>query len=265
MTPLPRIRRRHTEEQPTDSTKAVNEPAETPIAAELDTSVAPPSAAAVDPATMVAEAAAAVQATAQSDPAAAPADTRDEPEPRSSLRRFGAWASGRDVVEEAVPQHAAEEVAEAEVAAARPAAETPTPAPAGAPSTPARGPSSKDRGRMRRRIRYLRRARELGFRDLGGLMFDQYRFRSPNQELLGAKLAALHALDSERRALEHILGERREFDDLREPGISSCPNCGALHGSDAHFCERCGAPQNGTPAPVSAPEAEAAADTPPQA
>jgi hypothetical protein len=102
---------------------------------------------------------------------------------------------------------------------------------------------------LRRRIRYLRRARELGLRDLGGLMFDQYRFRSPNQELLAAKLAALHALDSERRALEHILGERRDFDDLREPGIAACPQCGALHSSDAKFCEVCGTRQSEIPPP----------------
>ena len=32
---------------------------------------------------------------------------------------------------------------------------------------------------------------------------------------------------------------------MREPGISVCPRCGALHGSDAHFCPSCGAPFQG--------------------
>src|SRR3954452_24486128 len=50
-----------------------------------------------------------------------------------------------------------------------------TAAPAGAEATPS-GPSFRDRGKLRRRLRYLRRVRELGFRDLGGLVFDLDRF-----------------------------------------------------------------------------------------
>src|SRR5262249_17511758 len=41
-------------------------------------------------------------------------------------------------------------------------------------------PSFRDRGRLRRRLRYLRRVRELGFRDLGGLAFDLHRFSRRN-------------------------------------------------------------------------------------
>jgi ribosomal protein L40E len=111
---------------------------------------------------------------------------------------------------------------------------------------PAAGkPSFRHRGRMRRRLRYLRRVRELGFRDLGGLVFDQHRFTRPNPELVGAKLGALAAVDAELRALEHALADRRPITELREPGVSVCPRCGALHGSDAHFCPSCGAPFQG--------------------
>jgi hypothetical protein len=273
MTPLPRIRNRHTEEQPTDQSEAVEEPPATPIPAEPETSVPPPS---VDRSAMIAEAAATVQASAAGTSEDGAAEAGQPPgaeggsPTRESLRRFGRWATGRQVPPQAEgadaeqaaisPADAAEAavVAQPDAAEAEPLAEPQ--APAGAPATPPRGSSAKDRGRLRRRIRYLRRARELGFRDLGGLMFDQYRFRSTNQELLAAKLAALHALDSERRALEHILGERREFDDLREPGIASCPSCGALHASDANFCERCGAPQSAAPIADSEPVAD---DAPP--
>jgi hypothetical protein len=107
------------------------------------------------------------------------------------------------------------------------------------PAPPA-SPSFRERGQLRRRLRYLRRVRELGFRDLGGLVFDQHRFARPNPELLEAKLAALRAIDHELRALEAALDDRRALHELREPGIAACVRCGALHGSDAHFCPSCG-------------------------
>jgi hypothetical protein len=115
--------------------------------------------------------------------------------------------------------------------------------PAGAePADPAAPPqpSFRNRGRLRRRMRFLRRVRELGFRDLGGLVFDQHKFHRPNEELVRGKVAALAAVDSELRALEEALGEKRDITELREPGITACPRCGTLHGSDARFCPSCG-------------------------
>src|SRR5439155_6146313 len=88
-------------------------------------------------------------------------------------------------------------------------------------------PSFRERGRLRRRLRYLRRVRELGFRDLGGLVFDLHRFGRSRDDLVQAKLAALHSVDREMRALEALLDDRRAVTELREPGISSCPRCGA--------------------------------------
>ncbi len=110
------------------------------------------------------------------------------------------------------------------------------PATATAPTTP----TFRDRGRLRRRLRYLRRVRELGFRDLGGLVFDQHRFNRPNEELVRGKLGALQAVDGELRALETLLDDPRPIHELREPGIAACLRCGALHGSDARFCPSCG-------------------------
>jgi ribosomal protein L40E len=101
-------------------------------------------------------------------------------------------------------------------------------------------PSFRDRGRLRRRLRYLRRVRELGFRDLGGLAFDLHRFARRNDELVLGKLAALDAVDRELRAIERVLDQRRDIIELREPGVAACPRCGALHGSDARFCPQCG-------------------------
>jgi hypothetical protein len=101
-------------------------------------------------------------------------------------------------------------------------------------------PSFRDRGRLRRRMRYLRSVRELGFRDLGGLVFDLHRFARRNDDLVLGKLAALDAVDRELRAIERVLEERRDIIELREPGVAACPRCGALHGSDARFCPQCG-------------------------
>lgn len=101
-------------------------------------------------------------------------------------------------------------------------------------------PSFRDRGQFRRRLRYLRRVRELGFRDLGGLVFDLHRFGRTGDEIVRGKLVALDAVDRELRALERVLRDQREFTDLREPGIAACARCGGLHGSDARFCPSCG-------------------------
>jgi hypothetical protein len=135
----------------------------------------------------------------------------------------------------------------------------------------AQAPSFRDRGRLRRRLRYLRRVRELGFRDLGGLVFDQHRFERPNEELVRGKLAALQAVDSELRALEVVLDDPRPIHELREPGIAACVRCGSLHGTDARFCPSCGVAVSGPHAVgeiagvPSAPPAPAIAPVPPPA
>jgi ribosomal protein L40E len=145
-----------------------------------------------------------------------------------------------------------------------------TEVPAGREPVPAR-PSFRQRGRLRRRLRYLRRVRELGFRDLGGLVFDQHRFSQVNDALVRGKLAALGAVDGELRALEHALDDRRSLTELREPGISVCSRCGALHGSEARFCPSCGTPVRGPRAIAEVGEAvslsvgEIGAVTPPPA
>lgn len=118
----------------------------------------------------------------------------------------------------------------------------------GGPLAPAA--SFRTRGAMRRRLRYLRRARELGFRDLGGLVFDLRRFERDRPDLVEAKVHALREVDNELRALERALDDRRDATELREAGIASCPRCGALHGSDARFCSSCGLALHG-PQPVS--------------
>ncbi len=69
-------------------------------------------------------------------------------------------------------------------------------------------PGFGSRGRARRRARFLRKARELAYRDLGGLVFNLHRFGQRNDALVLAKLTTLGQIDDELRALESALGER---------------------------------------------------------
>ena len=103
-------------------------------------------------------------------------------------------------------------------------------------------PGFVQRGRLRRRLRFVRRAREVALRDLGGLVFDLHRFGRERTDLVDQKLATLSTLDGEMRTLEGVLDERGEGTVLREPGLASCPRCGALHASDAAYCSACGLP-----------------------
>jgi hypothetical protein len=108
--------------------------------------------------------------------------------------------------------------------------------PAGAPASP----GFRERGRMRRRLRFLHKARELAYRDLGGLVFEMQRLGERHDELAAGKLATLAAIDTELRVLEGALLARQPLAVLRESGIAACPRCAAIHGSDDGFCPACG-------------------------
>jgi hypothetical protein len=102
--------------------------------------------------------------------------------------------------------------------------------------------SRRERGHLRRRLRFLRRLRELQLRDLGGLVFDLYRFGEQRNDLVRGKLDALIATDRESRDLEARLEENRSLQDVRVPAVGgACWRCGTLHGTDARFCSACGA------------------------
>jgi hypothetical protein len=125
-------------------------------------------------------------------------------------------------------------------------------------------PSFGSRGRVRRRARFLRKARELAYRDLGGLVFSLHRFGQRNDELVLAKLSTLSRIDAELRALESSLSERQPVTVLREAGITACPRCAAIHSGEDRFCPSCGLPLSRNvdlpigAAPAAAPPATAA-------
>jgi hypothetical protein len=121
---------------------------------------------------------------------------------------------------------------------------------------PMRPPAGR-RGRLRRRLRYLRRARELMLRDLGGLLYEVHRTGGGNIDshatVVGAKVQRIAGLDAEAHALETALSAPRGETVLFEPGVGgTCATCGELYGSDARFCSNCGA-TIGTGAPAAPP------------
>jgi ribosomal protein L40E len=100
-------------------------------------------------------------------------------------------------------------------------------------------------------------------------VFDARRFNRPRQDIIEAKLKGLASMDRELRALETALDDRQELMLLHEPGITVCPRCGAIHGSDANFCSGCGLPRAGAglplgPRPPLPPGAAAAPASPDQ-
>jgi hypothetical protein len=101
--------------------------------------------------------------------------------------------------------------------------------------------SLRERSRMRRRVRYLRRLRELQLRDLGGFLLEQKRLGRENPQVLQTKLEGAADTDRELQALEEALEERRSLREVREPGVGgACSSCGTVHGSADRFCSWCG-------------------------
>lgn len=137
--------------------------------------------------------------------------------------------------------------------------------PAGAAAAPEPA-GFRSRGSARRRARFLRKARELGYRDLGGLLFNLHRFGQRNDALVLAKLTTLGNIDTELRALEDVLREHRPVTVLRETGITACPRCAAIHSSEDNFCPNCGfSISHQADLPVAAPSPTATAAPTPQA
>ena len=120
------------------------------------------------------------------------------------------------------------------------------------PGRGADAPPAGRRGRLRRRLRYLRRARELMLRDLGGLLYEIHRTGGGDVDahanVVGAKVQRIAGLDAEAHALEAALAAPRAEAVVFEPGVGgTCAVCGELYGSDARFCSNCGTPIGAAP------------------
>ncbi len=142
---------------------------------------------------------------------------------------------------------------------------------AAAPGTSAR------RGKLRRRIAFLRAARELLLRDLGGFIYELHRTahdieHEAHRRLRETKLARLSRVDAELHELEFRLDDVRRQVLVREPGVGGeCSHCGELFASSAHYCSNCGNPLTESArrelakaqAPAAEPEAIVPVVTPP--
>jgi hypothetical protein len=115
-------------------------------------------------------------------------------------------------------------------------------------SLPEPGQTTKKRSKVRKRLRYLRTARELRLRDLGGFVYEIHRTGANQkvdqdacEKITRAKLTRLAEVDLELRALEERLGKKPESPVLRIAGLGGeCSGCGEVYGADSRFCSRCG-------------------------
>jgi hypothetical protein len=140
--------------------------------------------------------------------------------------------------------------------------------PAGLDAGAAPLPPTGRRARLRRRLRYLRRAREVLLRDIGGLVYEVHRTAggdlAAHGGVIGAQVGRLRTLDAEAAAIEAALAVEREETVLFQPGVGgTCDFCGELYGSSARFCSNCGSPTGSAVRATPAPLAERARPVPP--
>ena len=113
-----------------------------------------------------------------------------------------------------------------------------SPAASSPPVESAKAPGFLERGRLRRRARYLRQLREVQLRDLGGFLVELHRLGRQRPELVRAKVDAAAATDAELRGLDQGLATG---DGIRQPGLGgACAKCAAVYGSRDRFCASCG-------------------------
>jgi hypothetical protein len=188
---------------------------------------------------------------------AAPAQTQNTPAPPAQAPALATGETPPTQAHALPPGAAATEL---------PAGAAATELPAGAPATePPADPGFLERGGLRRRLRFLRKTRELAYRDLGGLLFELHRLGQQRDDLVQGKLVTLGRIDSELRAIEDALHERRGVTVLREAGVTACPRCAAIHGSEDRFCPACGFSMGRAERPIAANPVAAPVGTPAQA
>jgi hypothetical protein len=107
---------------------------------------------------------------------------------------------------------------------------------------------SRERGRMRRRLRELRRLREAQLLELGALVLEAHRHGRDDASVVKSKAAEAAGTDAEARALAEALDTDAGVDTIVATGIAGpCPTCGTLASTSARFCSMCGTPLDGRP------------------
>lgn len=112
--------------------------------------------------------------------------------------------------------------------------------PAGQDPSALSATTARERGVMRRRVRRLRRVRELLLHELGALVFEMERRGVRREALLRRKVDQLRVIEDEAAALAAALGDQRSLSEIVSAGIvGACHNCGTLVSTDARFCSNC--------------------------
>ena len=107
---------------------------------------------------------------------------------------------------------------------------------------------SRERGRMRRRLRELRRLREAQLLELGALVLEAHRHGRDDSPVIKTKAAEAAATDAEARAVADALETDAGLDTIISAGIAGpCPTCGTLASTAWRFCSTCGTPLDGRP------------------
>jgi hypothetical protein len=108
--------------------------------------------------------------------------------------------------------------------------------------------SSRERGRIRRRLREVRRLREAGLLELGALVLEAHRHERDDSPVIKRKAAEVAALDDEAQALASALATDAGLESVIVTGISGpCPTCGVLSSTSSRFCPVCGTALDGRP------------------
>lgn len=123
--------------------------------------------------------------------------------------------------------------------------------------------SSRERGRMRRRLRELRRLREAQLLELGALVLEAHKHGRDDSPVIKTKAAEAAATDAEARAVAGALEADAGLDTIVAAGIAGpCPTCGTLTSTAARFCATCGTPLDGRPDAAPRADQGVAAETP---
>jgi len=105
---------------------------------------------------------------------------------------------------------------------------------------------SRERGRMRRRLRELRRLREATLLELGALVLEAHRHDRDDSPVIKRKAAEVATIDEEARVLAQALDTDAGLDTVVTAGVAGpCPTCGTLASTAARFCSTCGTPLDG--------------------
>ena len=122
---------------------------------------------------------------------------------------------------------------------------------------------SRERGRMRRRLRELRRLREAQLLELGALVLEAHKHGRSDSPVIKTKAAEAAATDAEARAVADALGTDACLDTIVSSGIAGpCPTCGTLASTAWRFCSTCGTPLDGRPDATPRTDAPSAPETP---